>query len=113
MQTPVPVLIVIACNFPRASLFKKSNLGLQTPYHQLCRITTTTMSSMRNAVQRRSHRERGQLKEREKLGLLEKSKACFGTHSRPLAVSSDPRLGLQTPSSRSQEETDRTQEPEK
>ncbi|CAN8101071.1 unnamed protein product [Discula destructiva] len=32
------------------------------------------MSSMRNAVQRRSHRERGQLKEREKLGLLEKSK---------------------------------------
>lgn len=29
---------------------------------------------MRNAVQRRSHRERGQLKEREKLGLLEKSK---------------------------------------
>ncbi|ROW14240.1 hypothetical protein VPNG_04239 [Cytospora leucostoma] len=32
------------------------------------------MSSMRNAVQRRSHRERGQLKGREKLGLLEKHK---------------------------------------
>lgn len=36
--------------------------------------TTFTMSSIRNAVQRRSHRERGQLKEREKLGLLEKHK---------------------------------------
>ncbi|ROW07852.1 hypothetical protein VMCG_03501 [Cytospora schulzeri] len=32
------------------------------------------MSSMRNAIQRRSHRERGQLKEREKFGLLEKNK---------------------------------------
>lgn len=29
---------------------------------------------MRNAIQRRSHRERGQLKEREKFGLLEKHK---------------------------------------
>lgn len=36
--------------------------------------TTTTMSSLRNSIQRRSHRERGQLKEREKLGLLEKHK---------------------------------------
>ncbi|KAL2863733.1 rRNA-processing protein UTP11 [Aspergillus lucknowensis] len=32
------------------------------------------MSSMRNAVQRRQHRERGQLKGREKWGLLEKHK---------------------------------------
>ncbi|KAK7713358.1 hypothetical protein SLS64_004608 [Diaporthe eres] len=32
------------------------------------------MSSMRNSIQRRSHRERGQLKGREKLGLLEKHK---------------------------------------
>ncbi|KUI60479.1 putative U3 small nucleolar RNA-associated protein 11 [Cytospora mali] len=32
------------------------------------------MSSMRNSIQRRSHRERGQLKEREKFGLLEKHK---------------------------------------
>ncbi|KAL1882308.1 hypothetical protein Daus18300_000794 [Diaporthe australafricana] len=32
------------------------------------------MSSMRNSIQRRSHRERGQLRGREKLGLLEKHK---------------------------------------
>ncbi|PTU23006.1 hypothetical protein P175DRAFT_0454230 [Aspergillus ochraceoroseus IBT 24754] len=32
------------------------------------------MSSMRNAVQRRNHRERGQLKSREKWGILEKHK---------------------------------------
>ncbi|KAI3392082.1 hypothetical protein diail_6188 [Diaporthe ilicicola] len=32
------------------------------------------MSSMRNSIQRRSHRERGQIKGREKLGLLEKHK---------------------------------------
>lgn len=32
------------------------------------------MSSMRNAVQRRQHRERGQLEGREKWGLLEKHK---------------------------------------
>ncbi|TVY86538.1 putative U3 small nucleolar RNA-associated protein [Lachnellula willkommii] len=32
------------------------------------------MSSMRNAVQRRNHRERGQPEERKKWGLLEKSK---------------------------------------
>ncbi|MCJ1449448.1 MAG: hypothetical protein MMC23_009968, partial [Stictis urceolatum] len=32
------------------------------------------MSSMRNAVQRRSHKERAQPKEREKWGILEKHK---------------------------------------
>ena len=32
------------------------------------------MSSMRNAVQRRQHRERGQLEGREKWGILEKHK---------------------------------------
>ncbi|MBC9703263.1 MAG: hypothetical protein H9W83_12295 [Leuconostoc sp.] len=32
------------------------------------------MSSMRNAVQRRNHRERGQPEERAKWGLLEKHK---------------------------------------
>ncbi|TVY52276.1 U3 small nucleolar RNA-associated protein, partial [Lachnellula suecica] len=32
------------------------------------------MSSMRNAIQRRNHRERGQPEERKKLGLLEKNK---------------------------------------
>ncbi|KAL4799020.1 small-subunit processome, partial [Aspergillus venezuelensis] len=32
------------------------------------------MSSMRNAVQRRNHRERGQLQGREKWGILEKHK---------------------------------------
>jgi Utp11 protein len=32
------------------------------------------MSSMRNAVHRRQHRERGQLKGREKWGILEKHK---------------------------------------
>ncbi|KAK2597015.1 hypothetical protein N8I77_012889 [Diaporthe amygdali] len=32
------------------------------------------MSSMRNSIQRRSHRERGQIKSRERLGLLEKHK---------------------------------------
>jgi Utp11 protein len=35
------------------------------------------MSSMRNAVQRRNHRERGQLEGREKWGILEKHKASF------------------------------------
>jgi len=34
------------------------------------------MSSMRNAVQRRNHRERGQLEGREKWGILEKHKVC-------------------------------------
>lgn len=34
------------------------------------------MSSMRNAVQRRNHRERGQLQGREKWGILEKHKVC-------------------------------------
>lgn len=33
-----------------------------------------SMSSMRNAVQRRNHKERGQLQGREKWGLLEKHK---------------------------------------
>ena len=32
------------------------------------------MSSMRNAVQRRNHKERAQPKSREKLGILEKHK---------------------------------------
>lgn len=32
------------------------------------------MSSMRNAVQRRNHKERGQPEERQRLGLLEKHK---------------------------------------
>lgn len=32
------------------------------------------MSSLRNAVQRRNHKERGQLASRERLGLLEKKK---------------------------------------
>jgi U3 small nucleolar RNA-associated protein 11 len=31
---------------------------------------------MRNAVQRRNHRERGQLQGREKWGILEKHKVC-------------------------------------
>lgn len=35
------------------------------------------MSSMRNAVQRRNHRERGQPEERSKWGLLEKHKVCL------------------------------------
>lgn len=36
------------------------------------------MSSMRNAVQRRNHRERGQPEERaQKWGLLEKHKVCL------------------------------------
>ena len=35
------------------------------------------MSSMRNAVQRRNHRERGQPEERQKWGLLEKHKVSF------------------------------------
>lgn len=36
-----------------------------------------SMSSMRNAVQRRQHRERGQLEGREKWGLLEKHKVSI------------------------------------
>lgn len=34
------------------------------------------MSSMRNAVQRRNHKERAQLEGREKWGILEKHKVC-------------------------------------
>lgn len=39
-----------------------------------------SMSSMRNAVQRRNHKERGQVQGREKWGLLEKHKvsSCRG-----------------------------------
>lgn len=43
------------------------------------------MSSMRNAVQRRNHRERGQLEGRGKWGILEKHKVCdfyFAAESR-------------------------------
>lgn len=40
----------------------------------LSKIRSATMSSMRNAVQRRNHRERGQPEERKKWGLLEKHK---------------------------------------
>ena len=35
------------------------------------------MSSMRNAVQRRNHKERGQVSGREKWGLLEKHKVSY------------------------------------
>lgn len=35
------------------------------------------MSSMRNAVQRRNHKERGQLGGREKWGILEKHKVGY------------------------------------
>ena len=35
------------------------------------------MSSMRNAVQRRNHKERAQPREREKWGVLEKHKVGF------------------------------------
>lgn len=38
------------------------------------------MSSMRNAVQRRNHRERGQLEGREKWGILEKHKVHTYLH---------------------------------
>lgn len=37
-------------------------------------LRPSSMSSMRNAVQRRNHRERGQLEGREKWGILEKHK---------------------------------------
>lgn len=60
------------------------------------------MSSMRNAVQRRSHRERGQLKEREKLGLLEKSKVRGRLPlGNSMVLFANFHLGLQTPSCRS------------
>ena len=36
-----------------------------------------SMSSMRNAVQRRNHKERGQVSGREKWGLLEKHKVSY------------------------------------
>ncbi|KAJ4292818.1 hypothetical protein N0V90_009481 [Kalmusia sp. IMI 367209] len=39
------------------------------------------MSSMRNAVQRRNHKERAQPEERKKWGLLEKRKASFSKYS--------------------------------
>ncbi|KAJ4366133.1 hypothetical protein N0V83_007768 [Neocucurbitaria cava] len=47
-----------------------SESTLSTPEHP----TTLTMSSMRNAVQRRNHKERAQPVERQKWGLLEKRK---------------------------------------
>ena len=37
------------------------------------------MSSMRNAVQRRSHKERAQPREREKWGVLEKHRVGFSS----------------------------------
>ena len=50
-----------------------------------------TMSSMRNATQRRNHRERGQPQEREaRLGILEKHKVhtsrCPGVSARLLTL---------------------------
>lgn len=47
-------------------------------------FTTAQMSSMRNAVQRRNHRERGQLEGREKWGILEKHKVGGSPHLRPV-----------------------------
>lgn len=40
-------------------------------------MCTLVMSSMRNAVQRRNHRERAQPLEREKWGVLEKHKVLW------------------------------------
>jgi hypothetical protein len=46
------------------------------------------MSSLRNAVQRRQHRERAQPANREKWGLLEKHKVSLSSHfAPPLQVS--------------------------
>lgn len=67
------------------------------------------MSSMRNAVQRRPHRERAQPLERRRLGLLEKHKVCP-----PLPRHAHIKLtipGLLSPCERLQQEEEDPQSP--
>jgi hypothetical protein len=54
-------------------ILNPSTLCLRNFYLEYTPIASS-MSSMRNAVQRRQHRERGQLGGREKWGILEKHK---------------------------------------
>lgn len=60
------------CHFVRAK--SPPTTTLHTQYKQISLYTTPTMSSLRNAVQRRNHKERAQPTERKKWGLLEKHK---------------------------------------
>jgi len=55
---------------------------LQDFLHLCDYIKNVKMSSMRNAVQRRNHKERAQPLERSKWGLLEKHKVCRTLHGR-------------------------------
>lgn len=66
------------------------------------------MSSMRNAVARRPHRERAQPLERRRLGLLEKHKVCFAIPPFNQLLTS---LGLLPPSQRLQQEKGHPQKP--
>lgn len=75
-----PLFLLVAFPFQLFSVFFQS-CGTFSFYSLLffhfANSATTklpSMSSMRNAVQRRQHRERGQLEGREKWGLLEKHK---------------------------------------
>ncbi|GMF16280.1 unnamed protein product [Phytophthora lilii] len=61
------------------SYLSQSYAAYPNAYPSICRQpfpvpAPSTMSSLRNVVKRREHKERGQLRERRKLGLLEKHK---------------------------------------
>jgi hypothetical protein len=64
---------------------------------------------MRNAVQRRNHKERAQPLEREKWGLLEKRKVRHHAYGHFRVYTDNMRTGLQTTSSKPQREEAKAQ----
>ena len=69
------------------------------------------MSSMRNAVQRRNHRERAQPLEREKWGVLEKHKVLCQNRSTPYFSALTQIQGLLSTSKRLQREEEAAPNP--